>query len=94
MVKEQVTTEWKEVKPEIKKEIKHFLELNENGYSTCSHLKDTIKTVLRGTKCFTGLLRAVILETVSIPESYSIKERNHNQKKEMARNNQSQGWSK
>ena len=45
----KLSTEWLWVKVEMKKEIKDFLEFNENGCATCQNLWNTMKAVLRGT---------------------------------------------
>ena len=54
MENEQLTTRWKKtnkqtnVKTERKREIKDFLELNENEHLTNSNLWDRMEAVLRG----------------------------------------------
>lgn len=47
MKTEQLTTNEKWDKVEIKQEIKSFLELNENRYTTYPNMFDTTKSVLR-----------------------------------------------
>jgi hypothetical protein len=48
MEAEQHSTEWYMVKDKIKKEIKEFLEFNENESTAYPNLWDTMKAVLRG----------------------------------------------